>query len=112
MLKSILVILNKLFETNVCKIGIWFFDLENGVRWNLRVQQVTMAILVEALAIIVIGRSYLQGCGFDSHCRPGSFLRINSWPVMYGAVGSLASSGVLSPSIWVQFPLEPLDLIV
>ena len=31
---------------------------------------------------------------------------------MYGAVGSLASSGTLGPSIWVQFPLEPLDLIV
>ena len=31
---------------------------------------------------------------------------------MYGMVGSLASSGVLAPLTWVQFQLEPLDLIV
>ena len=61
---------------------------------------------------IVIGSSCLEGCGFDCHCRPDSFLRFNSPPVMYGTVGSLASYGVLGPSIWVQFPLEPLDLIV
>ena len=56
-----------------------------------------MAVSVEAPAFIAIGRSFLKGCGFDSHCRPGSFLRNNSRPVMYGAVGSLASSGVLGP---------------
>ena len=27
-------------------------------------------------------------------------------------VGSLASSGVLGPSIWVKFPLEPVDVTV
>ena len=47
-----------------------------------------------------------------SHCRPGSFLRFNSRPIMYGAVGSLVLSGVLGSSTWVKFPLEPLDLIV
>ena len=46
---------------------------------------------------IIIGRSCLEGCGFDSHCRPGSFLRFNSRPIMYGAVGSLASCGGLGP---------------
>ena len=43
-------------------------------------------------------------------CRPGSFLRFNSRPVIYGTIGSLASNGVVGPSIWLQFTLEPLDL--
>ena len=42
----------------------------------------------------------------------GLFLSFNSGPVMLGAVGSLASSGVLGPSTWVHFPLEPLAIIV
>ena len=74
--------------------------------------QVTVAVLVEAPAFVVIGHSCLEGCGFDSHCRPGSFLRLKSRPVMYGAVGSLASSRILGLSSWVEFPLEPLDSIV
>ena len=45
-------------------------------------------------------RSQLFGrCGLDSHCRSGSFLRFNSRPIMYGAVGSL----VLSWS-WIRQP--------
>ena len=68
----------------------------------------TVDLSVEAPAFIVIDRSCLEDCGFDSHCRSGSFLRFNSRPVMYGAVVSLASSGVLGPST----SLEPLDLIV
>ena len=37
-------------------------------------------------------RSCSEDCGFDSHCRPGSFLRFNSRPIMYGAVRSLVLS--------------------
>ena len=51
-----------------------------------------MAVSVEALVFIVIGGSCSEGCEFDSHCRPGSFLRFNSRPIMYGAVGSLVLS--------------------
>ena len=39
-----------------------------------------------------IGRSCSECCGFDSHCPPGSFLRFNSRPIMYGAVDSLVLS--------------------
>ena len=49
-------------------------------------------VWVEALVFIVIGRSCSEGYGFDFHCRPGSFLRFNSRPIMYGAVGSLVLS--------------------
>ena len=59
-----------------------------------------MAVSVEAPDFIVFGRSCSEGCGFDSHCRPGSFLRFNSRPIMYDAVGSLVSSEVLDPSTW------------
>ena len=75
-------------------------------------KEVTAAVSVDTPAFIAIGRSCLEGCGFDSHCRSGSFLRFNYRPVIHGAVGSLASSGILGPSTWVHFPLEPLDLIV
>ena len=71
-----------------------------------------VTISVEGLVVIVVCRRCSEVCGFDSHCRSGSFLRFNSRPVMYGAVDSLVSSGVLGPSTWVKFPLEPLDLIV
>ena len=74
--------------------------------------QADVVVSVEALVFIVIGRSCSEGCGFDSHYRPGSFLRFNYRPIMYGAVGSLVSSRVLSPSTWVKFPLEHLNLIV
>ena len=47
-----------------------------------------VAVSVEALVSIVIGRSCPEGCEFESHCRPGSFLRFNSRPIMYDAVGS------------------------
>ena len=49
------------------------------------------AVSVEAL-VIVIGCSCSEACGFDSHYRPGSFVRFNSRPIMYGAVGSLVLS--------------------
>ena len=65
-----------------------------------------MAVSIEALVFIVIGHSCSEGCEFDFHCRPGSFLRFNSRPIMYGTVGSLALSGVLVPSTWVKFPLK------
>ena len=42
-----------------------------------------VAISVEALVFIVIGRSCSEGCGFDSHYRSGSFLRFNYRPIMY-----------------------------
>ena len=51
-----------------------------------------MAISVEVLVFIVISRSCSEGCGFDSHCRPGSFLRFNSQPIICGAVGLLVLS--------------------
>ena len=53
-----------------------------------------MAVSVEAA---VIGRSCSEGCGFDSRCRLGSFLRLNSRPVMYVTVDSLAWSEILDP---------------
>ena len=65
-----------------------------------------MVVSVEALDFIVIGRSCSEGCGFESHCRPGSFLRFNYRPIMYGAVGSLVSSGVLGLSTWVKIPVR------
>ena len=34
-----------------------------------------VAVSVEVLVFIVIGRSCSKGCGFVSHCRPGSFHR-------------------------------------
>ena len=51
--------------------------------------ETVVAVSVEALVFIVIGRSCSEGRGFDSHCRPGSFLSFNSRPIMYGAVGYL-----------------------
>ena len=63
-----------------------------------------MAVSVEALVFIVIGRSCSEGCGFGSHCRPDSFLRFYSRPIMYGVVGSLILSEVLGPSSWVKIP--------
>ena len=68
-----------------------------------------MPVSVEVLVYIVIGRSCSEGCGFDSHHRPGSLLRFNSRPIMYVAVGSSVSIRLLGPSTWVKFPLEPLD---
>ena len=70
-------------------------------------------VSVEPLVFIVIGRSCSEGCGFDSHCRPGSFLRFNSRPIMYGAVGSMIYIElVLDTTTWVHFLLMPLDSIV
>ena len=72
----------------------------------------TVAVSVEGLTFIIIGHSWLEGCGFDSHYRPGSFLRFNSLAIMYSTVGSLASSGSIGPLTWVKLLLEPLDLMV
>ena len=44
--------------------------------------QAVMADSVEALVFIVIGCSCSEGCGYDSHCRLGSFLRFNSRSIM------------------------------
>ena len=41
-----------------------------------------MAVTVEALLFIVIGQSCSEGCGFDSHYRPSSFLRFNFQPIL------------------------------
>ena len=38
----------------------------------------------------------------------GQFSEIYFRPIMYDAFGSLVSSGVLGPSTWVKFQLEPL----
>ena len=46
------------------------------------ITEAAVTVSVEALVSIVIGRSCLEGCGFDSHYRPGSFLRFNSRPIM------------------------------
>ena len=51
-----------------------------------------MTVSVEALVFVVVGRSCSEGCGFDSHCQSGSFLRFNSRPILYGALGSLVLS--------------------
>ena len=51
-----------------------------------------MAVSVEALVVIIIDRSCSECCGYDFHCRPGSFLRFNSRPIMYRTVGSLVLS--------------------
>ena len=51
-----------------------------------------MAVSVEALVFIVIGRESSEGCGFDSHFQPGSFLKFNYRPIVYGMVGSLILS--------------------
>ena len=95
----------------------WFMTFISCSTWRLSQKRsdtriVTVAALVEAPTFIAIGRSSLEGCGFDSNCRPGSFLRFYSRPVMYSAVGSLASSGVLVPSTWGSIPARALDLIV
>ena len=50
-----------------------------------------MAISVEMLVFIVTGCSCLEGCEFDSNCRPGRFRTFNSRPVMYGEVGSFGN---------------------
>ena len=65
-----------------------------------------VAVSVGALDFIVIGRSCSEGCAFESHSRPGNFLRFNARPIIYDAVGSFVSSRVLDPSTWVKFPLE------
>ena len=67
------------------------YDFMN-VSNSFPIVQAVVAVLVEALVFIVIGRSCSEGCGFDSHCQPSSFLRFNSRPIMYGAVGSLVLS--------------------
>ena len=41
-----------------------------------------LAVSLEALVIIVIGRSCSECCGFDSLCRLGSFLRFYYRPMM------------------------------
>ena len=72
--------------------------------------QAVVAISVEALVCIVIGRSCSKGCGFDSHYRLGSFLIFNSRPIMYGAVDSMVlsqswtrQSGFISfRCLWIQ----------
>ena len=69
-----------------------------------------MFVSVEALVVIVIGSNCSEGCGFDSHCLPGSLLRFNYWPIMYGAIGSLVlswswtrQSGFISfRGFWIQ----------
>ena len=68
-----------------------------------------MAVSVEALVFIVIGRSRSKGCGFDSHCRLGSFLRFHSRPIMYGAVGSLllSWSWTRQPGLSTTDPTRP-----
>ena len=71
-----------------------------------------MAVSLDASAFIVISRNCLGGCGFNSHCHPGSFLIFNSVSVMYSAVGLLSLSCFLDLSTWVQFALELHDLIV
>ena len=73
---------------------------------------VTVAVSVEVPSFIVIGRSSLEGCGFDSSLPTGQFSRFNTRPVMYDTVGSLASSEILDASTWAQFPLAPLNLTV
>ena len=54
--------------------------------------QAVVAVSVEALVFILIGHSCSEGCGFDSHCRPDSFLRFHYRPIMYGEVDSLVFS--------------------
>ena len=114
---KIMLLRLQLFALSVCtiivKLSLWWMCQINitdiaklvSINWyysrkstDYGQTQVTVAISVEAPAFIVIGRSCLEGCGFNSHCRPGSFLRLNSRSVMYNAVGSLASSWILGLS--------------
>ena len=73
-----------------------------------------VAVSVEALVFIVIGRSCSEGCGFVSHCRPGSFLRfINYRPTINVRCGWFTGIElVLDPTTWVHFLPVPLDSIV
>ena len=72
----------------------------------------TQEVYSQPLGLVINTLALNQFNHTNSHCRPGSFLRFNSWPIMYDMVGSLVSSGVLGPSTWVNFPLEPFDFIV
>ena len=71
-----------------------------------------MAVSVEVLVFIVIGRSCSEGCGFDSHCRPGSFLRLifSAYNVRRGLFTGIEL--VVDPTTWVHFLRVPLDSIV
>ena len=64
----------------------------NKLYLKIRKRKFESCQTVEALVFIVIGRICSKGCGIDSHCRPGSFLRFNSRPIMYVAFGSLVLS--------------------
>ena len=67
-----------------------------------------MAISVEALDFIVIGRSCSEGFRFDSHYRVESFLRFNSQPIIYGAVGSFVLSWSLNRQPVLPVPLDSI----
>ena len=43
------------------------------LRIYIILDRLVVAVSVEALVFIVNGRSCSEGCGFDSHCRPGIF---------------------------------------
>ena len=54
-----------------------------------------MAVSIEAIVFIVIGCSCSEGCGFYSHCLTGSFLRLNSPPIMSSLYCAMRNKSVL-----------------
>ena len=101
----------QIFHSSIRLLGVLFLSKSKNFRFSIHIKAV-VAVSVETLVFIVIGRSCSEGCGFDSHCRPGSFLRFNFRPIMYGAVGSLGIESVFDTTTSVHFLLVPLDSIV
>ena len=64
-----------------------------------------VAVLVEALDFIVIGRSCSEGCRFDSHYRPSGFLRFNSRPIMSSPYCATSNKGVRLLSVLELWPI-------
>ena len=60
-----------------------------------------MAVSVEALVFIIIGRRCLKGCEFDSHYRQGSFLRFNS-----PRITSSPYSATWNKGVWLLLVLK------
>ena len=67
-----------------------------------------MADSVEAFVFIVIGRKV---CGHDSHCRPGSFLRFNSRPIMSSPYCTTSNKGVRLLSVLNLWPIVETSVV-
>ena len=85
-------------DTSVCAEGTW--SCLTFMLWGI-----AMAFLVEALVLIVIGRSCSESCWFDSHNRPGSFLRFNYRPIMLSPYYATWNKGVRLLSMLKLWPI-------